>query len=114
MATRSHPHADAIYRVIPGADGTFSVEVVIPESYPTKVSPFSTEADAEAWIAEHRRRVQSEERAGPMVSLRRHLGVNARGQGPASLGVVPGERSPLRSAVTFLWQFTPSASVNGD
>ena len=50
--------------MVPLADGTFSVEVVIPESYPTKVSPFSTEADAEAWIAEHRRRVQSEERAG--------------------------------------------------
>ena len=56
---RSHPHAQAIYRVIPGG-GAFAVEVSIPESYPTKVSPFSTEADAEAWIAEHRRSVQSE------------------------------------------------------
>ena len=46
--------------MVPLADGTFSVEVVIPESYPTKVSPFSTEADAEAWMAEHQRRVQSE------------------------------------------------------
>ena len=64
MAQRTHPHAEATYSVVPLADGTFSVEVVIPESYPTKVSPFSTEADAEAWIAEHRRRVQSEERAG--------------------------------------------------
>jgi hypothetical protein len=36
------------------------VEVIIPESHPAKVSTFPTEADAEAWIAEHRRRVQSE------------------------------------------------------
>jgi len=59
-AQRSHPHAEAIYRVIPGGGGAFAVEVSIPESYPTKVSPFSTEADAEAWIAEHRRAAQSE------------------------------------------------------
>ena len=60
MAQRTHPHAEATYSVVPLADGTFRVEVVIPESYPTKVSPFSTEADAEAWIAEHRRRVECE------------------------------------------------------
>jgi hypothetical protein len=57
---RTHPHADATYRVIPFGDGAFAVEVSIPESYPAKVSPFATEADAEAWIAEHQRRVQSE------------------------------------------------------
>ena len=45
--------------MIPAADSAFAVEVTIPESYPTKVSPFSTEADAEAWIAAHRLRVQS-------------------------------------------------------
>src|SRR5215475_9630299 len=39
MAQRTHPHAEATYSVVPLADGTFSVEVVIPESYPTKVSP---------------------------------------------------------------------------
>jgi len=60
MAQKSHPHAEAIYRVIPDTGGAFAVEVSIPESYPTKVSPFSTEADAEAWIAEHRRRVECE------------------------------------------------------
>jgi hypothetical protein len=57
---RIHPHAEATYRVIPFDDGSFAVEVNIPESYPAKVSPFATEADAEAWIGEHRRRVQSE------------------------------------------------------
>lgn len=39
-------------------DGAFDVEVSIPETYPAKISPFATKADAEAWIAEHRRRVQ--------------------------------------------------------
>jgi hypothetical protein len=47
--------------VVPLANGTFSVEVIIPESYPTTVSPFATKAAAEAWIVEHRRRVQSED-----------------------------------------------------
>ena len=60
MAQRSHPHAEATYRVIPLDDGAFAVELTIPETYPAKVSPFATKADAEAWIAEHRRRVQSE------------------------------------------------------
>ena len=60
MAERTHPHADASYRVIPFKEGGFAVEVSIPETFPATVSPFATEADAEAWIAEHRRRVQSE------------------------------------------------------
>ena len=44
MAQRTHPHAEATYRVIPFDDGAFAVEVSIPESYPAKVSPFATEA----------------------------------------------------------------------
>ncbi len=42
------------------ADGAFGVEIVIPDSYPTKVSRFATEEAAEAWIAQNRKRVQSE------------------------------------------------------
>jgi hypothetical protein len=64
MAHRTQPDAEATYRVIPTEDGAFAVEVSIPETYPTKVSPFATEADAHAWIAEHRRRVQSEGQQG--------------------------------------------------
>jgi hypothetical protein len=56
---RTHPHAEATYRVIPFDSGSFGVEVSIPDSLPTRVSVFLTEADAEAWIAEHQRRVQS-------------------------------------------------------
>jgi hypothetical protein len=55
---REHPHFEATYRVVPLNDG-FSVEVVIPGSYPTTVSPFATAADAEAWIARHKREVET-------------------------------------------------------
>ena len=61
---KTHPHAEATYRVIPLEDGSFGVEVSIPENYPTTVKPFGTEAGAEAWIAEHRERVKSENLAG--------------------------------------------------
>ena len=60
MAQRTHPHADATYRVIPIEDSAFAVEVSIPETYPAKVSPFAAKADAEAWIAKHQRRVQAQ------------------------------------------------------
>jgi hypothetical protein len=59
-----HPHAEATYRVIPLEDGPFGVEVSIPENFPTTVRAFGTEAEAEAWIVEHRQRVQSENQAG--------------------------------------------------
>ena len=61
---RTHPHAEASYRVIPRENGSFVVEVSIPDSYPTTVSVFKTEADAEAWIAQHRRRVQTQTQSG--------------------------------------------------
>jgi hypothetical protein len=56
---RIHPHAEATYRTVPLKDGTFGVEVVIPETYPTTITTFSTEADAEAWITRHKSQVQS-------------------------------------------------------
>ena len=59
-----HPHTEATYRVISFDDGLFGVEVKIPEAYPTTVSKFATEADAEAWITDHRRRVQSYTQSG--------------------------------------------------
>jgi hypothetical protein len=61
---KTHPHAEASYRVIPFDDGSFGIEVSIPDSQPTRVSPFKTEADAEAWITAHRRQVQSETLSG--------------------------------------------------
>ena len=54
---KAHPHAEATYRVVALPDSSFGVEVSIPGSYPTTVSPFATEPDAEAWIAQHKSRV---------------------------------------------------------
>jgi hypothetical protein len=46
-------------------DGSFGVEVSIPDSYPTTVSRFSFEEEAAAWIVKHRRLVESQiERGG--------------------------------------------------
>jgi hypothetical protein len=61
---KTHPHAEATYRVIRIDDQSFGVEVTIPDSYPTKVNKFDTEADAEAWIGEHRRWVESQTATG--------------------------------------------------
>ena len=56
----AHPHAEATYRVIPFGDVSFAVEVSIPDSHPTTVSRFDSEAAAEAWIAAHRQRVEAQ------------------------------------------------------
>ena len=61
---RRHPHAEATYCVISLDNGSFAVEVTVPDTHPTKVSMFKTEADAEAWIAEHKRRVLLQIQAG--------------------------------------------------
>jgi hypothetical protein len=53
-----HPHAEAIYKVVPLVDGTFGVEVVVPDTFPTHIRGFATEAEAEAWIAAHQLHVQ--------------------------------------------------------
>jgi hypothetical protein len=52
-----HPHADAIYRVIPLDGGRFGVEVTIPESYPTVVSGLEGYEAANAWIAAQKARI---------------------------------------------------------
>jgi hypothetical protein len=49
-----HPHFDAVYRILPGDKGGHQIEIAIPGSSPTKVSPFDTEALAEQWIANHK------------------------------------------------------------
>jgi hypothetical protein len=59
MSQRTDPHAEAAYWVIPLDKEAFAVEVITPWNYPTTVSTFPSAADAKAWIAAHRRRVQS-------------------------------------------------------
>jgi hypothetical protein len=54
---KPHPHAEATYRVLLQTDKTYAVEVTIPETLPTTIKSFATEADAEAWIANHKRQV---------------------------------------------------------
>jgi hypothetical protein len=61
---RTHPHAEATYRVVPLSGGAFGVEVKIPDSAPTTVSSFDSEAAAEAWIARTKERVETEGAAG--------------------------------------------------
>jgi hypothetical protein len=60
---RTHPQADASYRVISLPGGSFGVEIGIPGSFPTTVSKFATKADAEAWIAKHKSRVEAQRSA---------------------------------------------------
>jgi hypothetical protein len=57
---RTHPHGEANYRVLPLGDGSFGVEVSIPDSQPTTVTTFDSEDAAEAWITSHRERVISQ------------------------------------------------------
>jgi len=57
---RTHPHAEAVYRVLRLPDGTFGIEVKIPDRYPTTVSSFETEEAAEAWIARAKERVEAQ------------------------------------------------------
>jgi len=61
---KTHPYAEAAYRVVELPDGGFGVEVKIPDSYPTTVSRFENEAAAEVWISRNKQRVieQSEPR----------------------------------------------------
>jgi hypothetical protein len=54
---KTHPYAEATYRIVSLAGGTFGVEVKIPDSHPTTVSSFDTEAAAAAWIARNKQRV---------------------------------------------------------
>jgi hypothetical protein len=60
MMARTHPHADADYRVVTLKDGGFGVEVKIPDTFPATVSTFATAAEAEAWIADHKGRVKAD------------------------------------------------------
>ena len=66
---RTHPHAEAVYRVVSLADGAFGVEVKIPDTFPTTVSSFESEAAAEAWIV--RKKQQVEEQSVPRNPFRR-------------------------------------------
>jgi hypothetical protein len=52
-----HPHAEAVYRVIPLDDGKFAVEVTIPGTNPTKVIGLESQETADAWIERHKTQI---------------------------------------------------------
>ena len=60
----SHPHAEAVYRVVAMDGGVFGVEITIPDTHPTTVTSFASEEAAEAWITAHRERVVSQVLSG--------------------------------------------------
>lgn len=68
--TKPHPHEQATYSVVP-FNGEFAVKVEIPDTFPTTVSKFRTKATAEAWISEHRRRMQADLESGRWFRMRR-------------------------------------------
>jgi hypothetical protein len=78
MSQTAYPHTEAAYWLI-RADDAFSVEVITPWDHPITVSPFATAADAEAWIAEHRRRVRSENEPSRWFRSAGSSGANRRG-----------------------------------
>ena len=63
---RTHPHAEAIYEVVLLDAGRFGVKVSIPNTNPTTVSSFDSEAAAEAWITSHKARIQAQSRPRPI------------------------------------------------
>jgi len=69
-----HPHADAQYRVYPLDDGTFGIEVTLPEALPTKVTSFSTRAAANQWIEDHKKTIEKQRTLGSQPQFGRRLG----------------------------------------
>ena len=61
---RTHPHAEAAYEVVAAGGDAFVVRIVIPGSYPTTVSGFSSQAAAERWVADHKERVRAQSQTG--------------------------------------------------
>ena len=61
---KSHPLAEAVYRVLALDDNVFGVEVSIPDTHPTMVTKFASQEAAQAWITAHRERVQSLAQSG--------------------------------------------------
>jgi hypothetical protein len=62
-----HPHAETTYRILLLEDGAYGVEVVAPESSPTRVTRFSAEVAAQEWIADHQRKSTAVGRYVPEV-----------------------------------------------
>ena len=53
----NHPHVLATYRIVIREDMALAVEVSVPGTAPTMISGFSTDVQAEQWIANHKAQV---------------------------------------------------------
>lgn len=73
---RTHPCAEAVYEIVALAASGFGVKVSTSGASPATVSRFETAAAAEAWIAAHTRRVESQSQ--PRTVFRK-TGQNRRG-----------------------------------
>ena len=56
---RQHPHFGASYKIAERADGSFGVEVTIPDTHPVNVTGFGTQELAGEWVAKHKDQVAS-------------------------------------------------------
>jgi hypothetical protein len=52
-----HPHTGATYRICRREDGTFAVEVAIPDMQSATVTSFPSRAAAKQWIDRHKEMV---------------------------------------------------------
>jgi hypothetical protein len=54
-------NCEAVFRIFAQDDSSYAIEVVVPDSSPTTVSSFPTEADAEKWIVSYKARVEADD-----------------------------------------------------
>jgi hypothetical protein len=54
-------NCEAVFRIFAQDDSSYAIEVVVPESSPTTVSSFPTEAAAEKWIVGYKARVEADD-----------------------------------------------------
>jgi hypothetical protein len=57
---RKHPYADAQYRVYRLDDGTFGIEVSLPDVLPTKITSFPSRRAANQWVENHKKTVENQ------------------------------------------------------
>jgi predicted metal-dependent hydrolase len=71
---RKHPYADAEYRVYRLDDGTFGIEVSLPDVLPTKITSFASRAAANQWIENHKKTVKEQVALAGQPMFGRRLG----------------------------------------
>lgn len=54
-------NCEAVFRIFAQDDSSYAIEVVVPDSSPTTVSSFPTEAAAEKWIVGYKARVEADD-----------------------------------------------------